>query len=526
VTQWWRDAVVYQVYVRSFADSTGDGVGDLRGVRERLDHLVELGVDALWLNPVYVSPQADHGYDVADPRDIDPLFGGLAELDALLAAAHDRGLRLLMDLVPNHTSSAHPWFTEALASPPGSPQRARYLFRDGLGADGAQPPNDWQSVFGGPAWERITEADGRPGQWYLHLFAPGQPDLDWRNAEVGDDAERTLRFWLDRGVDGFRIDVAHGLVKAEALPDDAAQVGLTESYFPGDDSPMWDQPEVHRIYQRWRSVLDSYAGDRVLVGELWVRDPERHARYVRPDELHLAFAFPLLEARFTAAAWRTAITGALEATAAVRSPATWVLGNHDVTRLATRLGGLDAGRAATLALLALPGPVYLYMGDELGLPEVDVAPADRQDPIWERSGHTQRGRDGCRVPLPWAGDDPPYAFTTGTSWLPQPGDWAPLAAQAQATDPLSTLVLHRGALALRRTLLGGDLTWREGLPPDVLGFDRSGGAAAVACLVNMGAGPAEVRLPGRLVLASAPVRYDGELLVLPPCCTAWLAPTP
>jgi len=304
--------VTYQIYVRSFADGDGDGVGDLRGVASHLDDLVTLGVDALWLTPIYASPQEDHGYDVADPRAVDPLFGDLADLDALVSGAHQRGLRLLLDLVPNHTSAAHAWFQAALAAAPGSPERARYLFRDGRGAGGANPPNDWVSLFGGPAWERVRESDGRPGQWYLHLFAPGQPDLDWSNSDVGDDAEATLRFWLDRGVDGFRVDVAHGLVKAEGLPDDDTAARRADAtFFPVEGAPMWDQPGVHDIYRRWRSVLDSYDGDRCLVGELWVRDPDRHASYVRPDELHLAFAFPLLEAPFDAGAWRAAITASL-----------------------------------------------------------------------------------------------------------------------------------------------------------------------------------------------------------------------
>ncbi len=517
--------VTYQIYVRSFADGDGDGVGDLRGVASHLDDLVTLGVDALWLTPIYASPQEDHGYDVADPRAVDPLFGDLADLDALVSGAHRRGLRLLLDLVPNHTSAAHAWFQAALAAAPGSPERARYLFRDGRGAGGANPPNDWVSLFGGPAWERVRESDGRPGQWYLHLFAPGQPDLDWSNSDVGDDAEATLRFWLDRGVDGFRVDVAHGLVKAEGLPDDDTAARRADAtFFPVEGAPMWDQPGVHDIYRRWRSVLDSYDGDRCLVGELWVRDPDRHASYVRPDELHLAFAFPLLEAPLDAGAWRAAITASLAATVAVGSPATWVLGNHDVVRIATRLGGLDAARAATLALLALPGPVFLYQGDELGLPGVTVAPDARQDPIWERSGHTVIGRDGCRVPLPWSGEAPPYGFSTGTPWLPQPGDWGDLTAVAQATDPLSTLVLVRGALAVRRALLGGGLTWREGMPAGVLAFDRPGGGAPVTCVLNTATTAATVDVAGRLVLASTPVRYDGASLALPPRSCVWLSP--
>jgi len=523
--RWWSAAVVQQVYLRSFADSSGDGVGDLAGLRSRLPYLAALGVDAVWVTPHYESPQEDHGYDVADPRAVDPLFGTLADVDALVAEAHGAGLRVLLDLVPNHTSRQRQWFVDALAAAPGSRERARYLFRDGRGPGGDEPPNDWGSVFGGPGWERVVEADGRPGQWYLHLFAPGQPDLDWSNEEVRADAEQTLRFWLDRGIDGFRVDVAHGLVKADGLPDDPFPQVMTESSFPTHGSPQWDQPGVHEVYRRWRRLLDSYGPDRVLVGELWVRDPERHAAYVRPDELHLAFAFQLLEAEFTAAGWREAIGDSLAATASVGSPVTWVLGNHDVVRMATRLGSVEASRAAQLAMLALPGPAFLYAGDELGLPEVDVAPAHRQDPIWERSGHTAPGRDGCRVPLPWNGSTPPFGFTTAaTAWLPQPATWAALTVEAQEGDPLSTLVLVRGALAVRRALLGGPLAWREGLPDGVLGWDRVGGPAPVTCVLNPTAAGVEVALAGRLVLASAPVGYDGTTLELPPTSCAWLSP--
>jgi alpha-glucosidase len=369
---WWRDAVLHEVYVRSFADGTGDGVGDLAGVRQRLAYLAELGVDGLWLTPFYVSPMADHGYDVADPRDVDPLFGDLATFDGLLADAHSLGLRVLVDLVPNHSSDRHPWFAAAVAAGPGSPERARYLFRDGV--DGG-PPNGWQSTFGGPAWTQVPD-----GQWYLHLFAPEQPDLNWRHPEVRADYERTIRFWLDRGVDGFRIDVAHGLVKDEGLRDNPPVEG--EPAFDASAQPyIWDHDEVHEVYRAWRAITDEYeAADgrpRAFVAEAWV-EPQRLARYVRPDELHLAFAFSLLLAPWSAAAWRAEIEEALAGTAEHGATATWVLGNHDVVRPVTRYGGGPAGlaraRAAALTLLALPGTVFLYQGDELGLPQAEVPP--------------------------------------------------------------------------------------------------------------------------------------------------------
>ncbi len=511
---WWREAVVYQVYVRSFQDTGGDGVGDLPGVRARLPYLAALGVDALWLTPFYPSPMADHGYDVADPRDVDPLFGSLADLDALVVDAHKLGLRLLVDLVPNHTSDAHVWFVEALAAPPGSPARARYLFRDGRGPDGAEPPNNWQSEFGGPAWTRVSD-----GQWYLHLFAPGQPDLNWRNPEIGDDAERTVRFWLDRGVDGFRIDVAHGLHKAEDLPDQTIE--RTGLMIGAESSGKYDQPEVHDVYRRWRRVLDSYDGDRTAVGEVWLSDPERWADYLRPDELPLSFTFSLTMAAWSAAEWRRAIEEALHAVGRTGGTATWVLGNHDVTRPATRYGSLDRARAAGLATLALPGAYFLYQGDELGLPDVEVPPEARQDPMWLRTGH---GRDGCRAPIPWNAAEPHLGFTTGEPWLPQGPGWAALAADSQVDDPLSTLVLYRGALAIRRRLpaLGaGELRWRDA-PEGCLAFDRPG-EPAVTTVVNLTGEQLALSLPGRLILASAPVGYDGQTLTLPADTAVWLA---
>ncbi|MDQ1649037.1 MAG: alpha-glucosidase [Frankiaceae bacterium] len=520
---WWRDAVVYQVYVRSFADTNGDGVGDLTGVRMHLPYLASLGVDALWLTPFYVSPMADHGYDVADPRDVDPLFGSLADYDALIAEAHALGLRVVNDTVPNHTSDRHPWFVEALASPPGSTARERYVFRDGRGANGDEPPNNWQSTFGGPAWRRVIGADGTPEQWYLHLFAPEQPDLNWRNPEVGDDAERTLRFWLDRGADGFRIDVAHGLHKDPELRDNPS-TEVSTNLIGNETRHTWDQPEVHDVYRRWREVFDSYDGDRVAIGEVWVGDPERWAAYVRPDELHLLFTFSLTIAPWSATAWRTAVADALTSVGAVGASATWVLGNHDVSRPVTRYGSVERARAGLLTTLALPGAYYLYQGDELGLPDVDVPPAMRQDPMWERLGV---GRDGCRAPMPWDSDEPHTGFSTAEPWLPEGPDWPELAVDVQAGDPMSTLVLTRGALALRKRVpaLGhgtGELVWHEA-PADALVFERPG-APAVLCATNFGTVDVELTLPGQLLLASAPITYDGTTLTLPPDTAVWLVP--
>ena len=337
VQPWWRSAVIYQVYPRSFADADGNGIGDLAGVTARLPYLAELGVDALWLSPIYVSPMADAGYDVADYRAVDPVFGSLDDADRLIARAHELGLRVLLDLVPNHTSDEHAWFRAALAAPPGSDERARYLFRDGRGAEGELPPNSWRSIFGGRAWTRVTEADGTPGQWYLHLFDSKQPDLDWTNPEVRAEFEDVLAFWLDRGVDGFRVDVAHGLVKEEGLPEWDHDLELLEGTAAhGARPPMWDQDGVHDVYRGWRRVLDRYDGDRMLVAEAWVEPAERLARYVRADEMHQAFNFAFLTAPWRAADVRAAVAASLEASSAVGAPAMWVLSNHDVVRHTTR----------------------------------------------------------------------------------------------------------------------------------------------------------------------------------------------
>ena len=523
---WWRNAVCYQIYVRSFADSNGDGVGDLPGVTSRLPYLRRLGVDAIWLTPFYTSPQHDHGYDVADYCDVDPLFGKLADADDLIAAAHEAGLKIMVDIVPNHTSSEHAWFQTALASPPGSAARDRYLFRDGLGPTGDLPPNNWKSVMGGEGWTRVTEADGTPGQWYLHLFDTSQPDLNWRNPEIGDMFEEVLRFWLDRGVDGFRIDVAHSLFKAEGLPDDerpederipttfTEDGALLDVHF--DPGPMWDQPEVHDVYRRWHKVLAEYDGDRMTVAEAWTHTRESMARYIRDDELSQSFNFAWLETHWSASAFQRVIADTFAALDPVGAAPTWVLSNHDVVRHPTRYGGgligLARARAATLTMLALPGSAYLYQGEELGLQQVEVAPEHRQDPIWFRSGEV--GRDGCRVPLPWAGTTPPYGFG-GTPWIPQPTDWAQLTVEAQDSDPDSTLNFYRRALQQRR-ILAGDQTEFVTLAPDVVAFKRG------SVLVVLNCGPTEVRLPaGELLVCSDPAPLRPGFLA--PDTAVWLS---
>jgi alpha-glucosidase len=560
---WWRGAAIYELYVQSFADGNGDGLGDLAGVRERLPYLAALGIDAIWFTPWYPSPKSDAGYDVADYRAIDPAFGTLADADALIAEAHAHGIRTIVDIVPNHSSDRHLWFQAALAAAPGSAERDRFWFRPGRGAGGDLPPNNWQSIFGGPAWTRVAAPDGTPGEWYLHLFAPQQPDFNWANPEVRAEFEAVLRFWFDRGVDGIRIDSGALLTKDPRLPD------LGPETAPGDQPPYTDRDDVHDIYRGWRAVASQYPG-RVLIGEIWLADAARLARYLSPDELHTVFNFPYLCCPWDAAPLREVIDSTLAFHAPVGAPPTWVLSNHDVDRHVSRYGradtsfGLDRrdhsqpvdvelgtrrARAAALLTMALPGSVYLYQGEELGLWEVEDIPDERrQDPIWSRTAGADPGRDGCRVPLPWAGLEPPFGFSpagaTAQPWLPQPKEWRELTVETQTGDPDSMLELYRAALRLRRTepaLGDGPMRWLPS-PPGVLAFTRtdpsavsgdpsavsgnssgvsgnsSGVSGALSCVANLS--PAPVALPAHtaVLLTSAPL--DNGLL--PPDTTAWL----
>ncbi len=519
--QWWREAVVYQVYVRSFADANGDGTGDLAGVRQRLPYLRELGVDALWCSPWYPSPMADSGYDVADYRAIDPSFGTLAEAEALIAEALALGIRSIVDVVPNHVSDQHAWFRAALAAPAGSPERARFWFRPGAGERGELPPNGWQSIFGGPAWTRTKDAEGVPGEWFLHLFSPEQPDLNWTHADVWREHEDVLRFWFERGAAGIRIDSAALLIKDPDLAEERAEYG------PDEQHPYTDRDELHEVYRQWRQLADADAVPRVLIGEIWLPDVERFARYLRGDELHTAFNFDFLACPWEPAALRTSIDSTLAAHAPVGAPASWVLANHDVTRTVTRYGRADTSfsfenrrdgvptdlvrgrrraRAAALLTLALPGSLYLYQGEELGLPEVEAIPAERrQDPIYFRSGGANPGRDGCRVPLPWSGEHPPYGFSPDGAghrpWLDQPEDWAELTVAAQRADPDSMFALYRAGLRLRREEPGlgdGPMRWQPS-DPSVLAFTRG---ESLACVVNLGARAAQLPYGAAVLLAS------------------------
>ncbi|HEY8646162.1 MAG TPA: glycoside hydrolase family 13 protein [Gaiellaceae bacterium] len=517
MTEWWRRAVFYQVYVRSFADSDGDGIGDLEGIRTHLPYLKELGVDGIWLTPFYPSPGADHGYDVADYRGVDPQFGSLDDFDALLTDAHELGLKLIMDIVPNHTSSEHEWFRNARSSPE-HPDRARYIFRPGRNGG---PPNNWVSVFGGPAWTQDTGS----GEYYLHLFAPEQPDLDWHNPVVQQDFEETLRFWFDRGIDGFRIDVAHALFKDRELRDEPGRPDepVEGTDYQGlDQSFAVDQAELHPLYRRWRALVDEYPGERMLVGEVFLYDPKRVARYVRPDELHLSFNFMLLPEPWEAQPMRAAIDRTIAELAEVGATPTWVLENHDVTRLPTRYGGGALGdaraRAVSLLLLGLPGTVFIYEGQELGLEEVDLPDALRQDPIFFRTDGQLKGRDGCRVPIPWTTDAPGFGFTTGEPWLPPPAGWGEASVEAQSAQPGSFLSLYRLLLSARReseALRSGSFEWFES-PAGAIVFERCSGDERIWCGLNIDAEP--VSLPQGQVLVSTAMQAD----VLGPGEAAWV----
>ncbi|MGP9033701.1 glycoside hydrolase family 13 protein [Glutamicibacter mysorens] len=548
---WWRQASVYQIYPRSFADANGDGIGDLKGVTSRVPYLKALGIDAVWLSPFYPSALADGGYDVDDYRDVDPKIGTLEDFDEMTAALHQAGIKVIVDIVPNHSSDRHEWFQAALAAGPGSPERERYIFRDGKGEHGELPPNNWTAIFGGSSWQRITEPDGTPGQWYFHLFAPEQPDFNWKNSEVHADFETTLRFWSDRGVDGFRIDVAHGLTKnLDPAFDHLKSVLSGQDLFEDGQHPIWDRDEVHDIYAEWRKIFNEYTPPRIAVAEAWV-EPHRRARYASSEGLGQSFNFDLLQADFRAADFRKIIGDNLAFAADSGASTTWVFSNHDVVRHATRYGlqrtgaqdeaqimnvggkqwlldggrqdevdtelGLRRAKAATQLMLALPGSAYLYQGEELGLQEVgeEIADEHRQDPAFFRNKGVEIGRDGCRVPLPWESQGSSYGFGAGGSHLPQPQWFSRYAVDAQEQDPASTLSFYRRAMALRHELQSAEeLAWEASPNEHVLHFSRPGGWHSIT---NFGTTP--VALPeGELLLASAPLE-DG---LLPANATAWL----
>ena len=532
-SEWWRSGVIYQIYPRSFADQNGDGMGDLPGITSRLPKLKELGVDAIWLSPFYTSPQKDAGYDVADYRDVDPLFGTLQDFDLMVTKAHDLGLRVMIDLVPNHSSDQHEWFQKALAAGPGSAERSFYHFKDGLGENGELPPNNWLSLFGGPAWTRVSD-----GQWYVHLFDSSQPDLNWENPVVRAEFEDILRFWLDRGVDGFRVDQPHAMAKADGLPDHPYVKDAGAGFIEGrENPPMWFQDSVHDIFRSWRKILESYPGERAMCGEAYVLPLSFMALWVRPDEFHQTFNFRFLDAGWDKEKLVSAINESFEAFDNVGAPSTWVLNNHDVIRHASRFGGdygratasdgigpnnlqpdnklgLQKAKAATLFMLGLPGASYLYQGEELGLPEhTTIAAEHRQDPTFFRTSGMRVGRDGCRVPLPWESGNASNGFNnSGNAWLPQPESYANLSRDLQENDPSSTLNLYKQALGLRKQLKLGEGSFDWLSVDDVLSYQNG----TLTVVHNFSDKP--IDLKGKILLSSAQLA-NGQLS---PNDTAWV----
>ena len=532
--QWWRSGVIYQIYPRSFADANGDGMGDLKGITNRLVDLQKLGIDAIWLSPFYRSPQKDAGYDVSDYVSVDPLFGTLEDFDEMVAEAHRLSLRVMIDLVPNHSSSEHEWFQKALKAAPGSKERSYYHFKAGRGENGELPPNNWQSMFGGSAWTRVED-----GQWYVHLFDSSQPDLNWENPVVREEFENILRFWLDRGVDGFRVDQPHAMAKAQGLPDhpyvEEAGAGFIEGR---ENPPMWFQDSVHEIFRDWRRILDNYPGDRAMCGEAYVLPLSFMALWVRPDEFHQTFNFRFLDAGWDREKLVAAIDESFEAFDAVGAPSTWVLNNHDVLRHVSRFGGdygrttasdgvgpnnpqpdnvlgLQKARAATLFMLGLPGASYLYQGEELGLPDhTTLADEHRQDPTFARTQGQRVGRDGCRVPLPWEMGNASNGFNqTGKAWLPQPQSYAALSRDQQQGKDGSTLTMYQQALKLRSDLKLGEGSFDWVSKTDALRYQNG----SLQIVHNFSNEP--IKLTGEVVLSSMPLAEDGSLL---PNDTAWV----
>jgi alpha-glucosidase len=529
---WWRTAVVYQVYPRSFADANGDGIGDLKGIISRADYLKNLGVDAVWMSPFYPSELADGGYDVANYRDVDPKIGTLEEFDQLIHEFHERNIRVIVDIVPNHTSDQHPWFQEALAAEPGSPARERYIFRDGRGEHGELPPSDLASHFSPLAWTRVPD-----GQWYMHLFAKEQPDLNWDLPEIREDFLKTLRFWSDRGVDGFRVDVAHALVKnLDPLP---SRSGYTVDLIPEDGTdPLFDRDDLQEIYREWRAVFNEYDPPRIAVAESWVPH-SRKFLYASADSLGQVFNFDLVASEWGAEDYKKVVDQNVEFERESGSSSTWVLSNHDIIRHATRLAfprgldqsawyeanrfnpdvdvelGLRRALAGTLHILGLPGSTYIYQGEELGLPEVlDIPDEDMQDPTWERYGHKSKSRDGCRVPIPWTRSGSSFGFGPNGSHLPQPQWFGDYSVEAQEGVPGSALELYREAIALRNTLLGDNSFRWIHTDDSVLHYERNNGWQVIT---NFGDTPVDMPV-GEVLICSA--EHDGTML--PGNATAWL----
>ena len=537
---WWRQAVIYQIYPRSFKDSNGDGLGDIKGVTSKVSYLQSLSIDAIWLSPFYPSALADGGYDVDDYRDVDPKLGTLSDFDEMLNELHKVGIRVFVDIVPNHSSNRHIWFQEAINSEPGSDARNRYIFRDGKGVNGELPPTNWISHFAPSAWSHESTQGGKGNQWYCHLFAPEQPDFNWDNEEVAADFLTTLKFWADRGVDGFRIDVAHMMKKDLSEPlKDVPEPQTLNSLIPGNDV-LFDRDEVHEVFKTWRTLFNQYNPPRVAVAEAWA-NPENIHRYASPDELGQAFNFDLLLADFDASTYREIVTRNIDAAKRYGSSSTWVFSNHDLVRPATRYGlpigtdlvafknsngtsasldivrGINASIAAQMFALALPGCTYLYQGEELGLPEALEIPEEQiQDPQFLKNNKLDKGRDGCRVPLPWSKSAPSFGFGSGGAHLPQPSNFAEYSVEAESGVAGSPLEIFRTALALRRELVTAEeMIWHETDNPDLLHFSRPNGWH---CLTNFG--QIEIALPTDLEVIHSSQPLTGRYL--PGATTVWL----
>ncbi len=510
--RWWHDRVGYQIYIRSFSDSDGDGIGDLAGIEGRLDYLAALGIDFIWVTPFYPSPMADWGYDVADYCDVDPRFGSTADLDRLVEEAHRRSMRVVIDLVPNHTSDHHAWFRSAVADPTGR-HRDYYVWADPA-PDGG-PPNNWVGYFGGPAWT-LDEASG---QYYLHLFLPEQPDLNWRNPAVADEFDAIIRFWLDRGVDGFRVDVCGGLVKDAELRSNP-EVGTWDP-----DGTRWEQweafehrhdvfqPESLDVFRRWRSIVDEYGA--WLMGETYTLDPEGLATLVPGDGLHGGFWFEPMHIEWDVEQIRHALAAPADL---LGDRLLWAASSHDMARSPTRFGGGDGGRERTFVLnvllSCLPGVPVLYQGEELGLVDGEVPASAKLDPVGP-DDDVAAGRDGCRTHMPWC-SGPANGFSEGTPWLSSRERDAAETAEAQLADPGSWYGAYRSLLAARRAispLTGQDVTWMDGGAGPVVHYRR--GSVGVAA--NTSEEPSAVPVSGSpdLVFATDGVSYSDGSIILP-----------
>ena len=522
--RWWHKAVLYEVFLRSFADANDDGEGDIAGLVSRLPYIKDLGVDAVWISPWYVSPMRDGGYDVKNFLDVDPLFGTLEDVQNLIDASHELGLRVVLDLVSNHCSSQHPWFQSALASPEGSKEREWFYFKDGRGEGGNEPPNDWKSIFGGPAWTRTQNPDGTPGQWYFNLFDSSQPDLNWKNEEVLKHFDEILRFWFDRGVDGFRLDA----VSAIGKDDDYRDMGFApdDLYRPDiwGPVPFFDADGVHDVLRRWRRVAREYPTEKFLVGEVVVRDVDRLARYLRRDELQSTLSFDLCKIVWDANAFRQMINTLHGACFECHSWMTWTLSSHDEKRTVSRYSqdgpaegvladvtqtGRERARSGYLLALTLPGSACIFQGEELGLWEVTDIPEDKlQDPIYFRTGKQELGRDGCRVPLPWEKEGTSLGFSSShEAWLPQPQGWADVSVATQLDDTSSTLRFFRSVLALRSTIFNDDewaFTW-DPSPTGVLVLRRG---PDFRCVVNFSGEPFQIGPDEEALVSSSPLTHE------------------